>query len=273
MATKTKKKVLGVLPARLNSTRLPGKMLLDMLGKPLIVRTYEQAKKATLLDAVVVATDSPEIKAAVEAHGGRVLMTSAKPQNGTERVAEAAKRFKDFVPDIVLNIQGDEPLMPPSAIDLTASLLLKNSGAVMSTVATPFTRKEDLVQPGLVKVVLDRDGYALYFSRSPIPYARTEVPLGAYLNHLGLYGYTREFLARYVRLVPSPLEEAELLEQLRALQNGYRILVGIGAFERAEVNERHEFEKALKLLSTRLKKGKKPHAAPTRTRHASGKRR
>ena len=254
-----KKKVLGVLPARLNSTRLPGKMLLDMLGKPLIVRTYEQATQAKLLDAVVVATDSPEIKAAVEAHGGRVVMTSSKPSNGTERVAEAAKRFKDFVPDIVLNIQGDEPLMPPSAIDLTATLLLKNPKAPMSTVASPFVRKEDIGQPGLVKVVLDHEGYALYFSRAPIPYARTEVPASTYLNHLGLYGYTREFLARYVRLKPSALEEAELLEQLRALQNGYRIVVGIGSFERAEVNGRHEFEKALKLLAKKLKT--KPHSA------------
>lgn len=247
-----RKKVLGVIPARLNSTRLPGKMLLDMLGKPLIVRTYEQAKKAKLLDALVVATDSSEIEAAVRAFGGRVIRTSSRPENGTERVAEAARKFKDFKPDIVINIQGDEPLMPPEAIDHTAKLLLKND-AVMSTVATPFKNDADLAKPGLVKVALDCNGYALYFSRSTIPYARTTVPIGQYLNHLGLYGYTRDFLLQYVRLKPTPLEKAELLEQLRALENGYRIIVGIGEFERAEVNEMHEFKKALTIMRRQLK--------------------
>ena len=245
-------KILGIIPARLNSTRLPGKMLLDMWGKPLIVRTYEQAKKATLLDALVVATDSNEIQEAVTQYGGRVIRTSSRPENGTERVAEATKKFTDFVPDIVLNIQGDEPLMPPAAIDLTVTLLLKETDAVMSTVATSFKKASDIKKPGLVKVVCDASGRALYFSRSPIPYARAEVPTRQYLNHLGLYGYTRDFLARYVRLKPTPLERAELLEQLRALEHGYQILVGVGDFERAEVNEMHEFKKARALMKRRL---------------------
>lgn len=243
-----KPKILGIIPARLNSTRLPGKMLLDMLGKPLIVRTYEQAKKASMLDDVVVATDSKEIREAVESFGGKVLMTSSRPKTGSDRVAEAASKYKEFIPGIVLNIQGDEPLMPPAAINLTAELLIGEKRAVMSTVASPFKKGKDLAEPGLVKVVLDKAGYALYFSRSVIPYPRVPVPAGRYLNHIGIYGYTRAFLSTYVRLRQTPLELAESLEQLRALENGYEIKVGVGAFDRAEVNEPHEFKKALRIL-------------------------
>lgn len=236
-----KERILGILPARLNSTRLPGKMLVDIEGLPLIVRTYRQAVKAKILDAVVVATDSPEIKEAVEAYGGRVVMTSKKPKTGSDRVAEAAATFKDFTPAIVINIQGDEPLMPPAAIDMTARLLLGAKEAVMSTVATPFVKGQDVDEPGLVKVVLDRDGYALYFSRSRLPFPRT--PNSRYLNHLGIYGYRFAFLKKYVALKQTPLEKVELLEQLRALENGYRIKVGVGNFKRAEVNEPHELER------------------------------
>jgi 3-deoxy-manno-octulosonate cytidylyltransferase (CMP-KDO synthetase) len=247
-------KILGIIPARLNSTRLPGKMLLDMLGKPLIVRTYEQAKKAKMLDAVVVATDSLEIKEAVEAFGGKVLLTSNKPKTGSDRVAEAAEKFKEFTPDIVLNIQGDEPLMPPSAINKTAQLLIGEKRAVMSTVASRFIQESDLSEPGLVKVVTDKNGYALYFSRSVIPNPRVVTPIEHYYNHIGIYGYKRDFLKQYVKLKQTPLEIAESLEQLRALENGFEIIVGIGKFERAEVNEAHEFKKALAMLRAKAQR-------------------
>lgn len=243
----TKQKILGVIPARLNSTRLPGKMLIDIEGMPLIVRTYRQALQAKLLDAVVVATDSPEIREAVVAYGGRVIMTSKKPKTGSDRVAEAAKKFTDFKPSIVLNIQGDEPLMPPTAIDLTARLLLDDSKAPMSTVATPFTLGQDVDEPGLVKVVTDKEGYALYFSRSRLPYPRATTT-HTYLNHLGIYGYRFGMLQKFVTLRQTPLEKIELLEQLRALENGYRIKVGIGNFKRAEVNEPHELERAREMV-------------------------
>ncbi len=249
-----KAKIIGIIPARLNSTRLPRKMLLDMLGKPLIVRTFEAAKKATMLDAVVVATDSVEIKQAVESFGGRVVMTSIRPETGSDRVAEAARTFKDFKPDIVLNIQGDEPLMPVSAINLTAKLLIGEKRAVMSTVARPFPRASDIHEPGLVKVVLDSKGYALYFSRAVIPFPR--VPYTKYLNHLGIYGYTYAFLQTFTKLPQTPLEKAELLEQLRALEHGYDIKVGVGTFERAEVNELHEYKMALSMLKERLSRRK-----------------
>ena len=251
--TKKDKKILGVIPARLNSTRLPGKMLLDMLGKPLIVHTYLQAKKAYMLDDVVVATDSKEIEEAVISHGGKVIRTSSRPKTGSDRVAEAAAKFKGFKPDIVLNIQGDEPLMPASAINQTARLLINEKEAVMSTVATPFKNKKELTNPGLVKVACDKDGYALYFSRSIIPYEKTSYK--HFLNHLGIYGYKYDFLLKYTRMKQTPLEKAELLEQLRALENGYKIKVGVGVFERAEVNEPHEFKKALRMM--RAKKARK----------------
>jgi len=245
-----KNKILGILPARLESTRLPGKMLLDMFGTPIIVWTWKQAKKASMLDEVVVATDSIEIKEVVESYGGKVIMTSKKPKTGTDRVAEAASLFKEFSPSIVLNIQGDEPLMPPAAIDMTAKLLVGEKRAVMSTVATPFKKESDVKNPGLVKVVCDKEGYALYFSRSVIPHTRE--PYKSYLNHLGIYGYKREFLSVYAKLNQTPLEKSELLEQLRALENGYKIKVGIGDFNRAEVNEPHEFKKALRLMKSKL---------------------
>jgi 3-deoxy-manno-octulosonate cytidylyltransferase (CMP-KDO synthetase) len=201
-----------------------------------------------MLDAVVVATDSMEIKAAIESFGGRVVLTSSRPKTGSDRVAEAASKFKDFNPDIILNIQGDEPLMPQSAINMTAQLLINEKRAVMSTVATPFKRERDLAEPGLVKVVIDVNGYALYFSRSIIPHPRIPTPPDQYFNHIGIYAYKRAFLKTFIKLKQTKLEIAESLEQLRALENGYAIRVGIGAFERAEVNEMHEFKKALALM-------------------------
>jgi 3-deoxy-manno-octulosonate cytidylyltransferase (CMP-KDO synthetase) len=168
-----KPKILGIIPARLNSTRLPRKMLQDICGRPMIEWTYRQVKKAKILDALVVATDSEEIAEVVKHAGGRVLMTSSKPQTGTDRVAEAAARFTDFKPDIVLNIQGDEPLMPIAAITKTAQLLLDHKEDVMSTVARPYPKENPLEERGQVKVVLDMNGHALFFSRSQIPFDRT----------------------------------------------------------------------------------------------------
>lgn len=249
------KKILGVIPARLNSTRLPRKMLQDICGKPLIQWTYEQAKKSKILDVLVVATDSDEIADVILRAGGDVIRTSSKPRNGTERVAEAAKRFTQFKPDIVLNIQGDEPLMPIAAINMTARLLLQDTSAVMSTVARPFAKDADLSEPGQVKVVLDKDKNALYFSRSKMPYER--IPYNNFYNHLGIYGYTYEFLQKFVKFKQTPLEKAEILEQLRALENGYKIKVGIGKYERVEVNEPHELEEARRMMTKLLHKTKK----------------
>ena len=245
-----KQKVLGVIPARLASTRLKRKLLLTINGLPLITYTMKQVQKAKLLDAVIVATDSKEIARAVESYGGKAVMTSASIKTGSDRVAAAAKKFTAFIPDIVVNIQGDEPLIPEKAIDTVVKLLLKDSSAVMSTVATPLTDKRDLHDPGVVKVVCDGRGNALYFSRSLIPNPRA--PYHKYLKHIGLYAFRRKFLYTYVRLLQTELEKAELLEQLRALENGYSIKVGVGKFDRVEVNTKEEFERVKRIITQNL---------------------
>jgi len=243
---KRKERVLGVIPARLGSTRLKRKMLVEINGKPLVYYTWKKAKKAKRLDEVVIATDSKEIKDAAESFGALVVLTPASIKTGSERVAAATKRFKDFTPSIVVNIQGDEPMMPPKAIDTTVELLMKDKKALMSTVATPFTKREDLEDPGMVKVVLDKNDYALYFSRSIIPHERTEYT--KYLNHLGIYGFRRKFLDIYNALLQTPLDKAESLEQLRVLEHGHSIKVGVGNFRRVEVNTPHELDIARRLM-------------------------
>jgi len=241
-----KEQVLGVIPARLGSTRLHRKMLVEINGKPLVYYTWSKAKKAKKLDEVVIATDSKEIKEVAETFGARVVLTSASIKSGSQRVAAAAKLFKDFIPSIVVNIQGDEPMMPPKAIDTTVELLLNDAEAHMSTVATPFVTTEDLKDPGMVKVVLNKQNYALYFSRSIIPHQRTQYT--KYLNHLGIYGFRNEFLTVYNKLKQTPLDKAESLEQLRVLEHGYSIKVGVGNFRRVEVNTPHELEVARRLM-------------------------
>lgn len=236
-----KQKVLGVIPARIGSTRLARKMLVEIEGRPLVWHTWNQAKKAKQLDAVVVATDSAEIRDALVPYGAEVVMTSSTIKTGSDRVAKAASLFKEFKPDIVLNIQGDEPMMPVSAINKTASLLLENPKAVMSTVATHFTDAIDRDNPGFVKVVRTLKGEALYFSRSVIPYERERAGVEL-LWHIGIYGFRASFLRTYVALKQTPLEKTELLEQLRALENGYPILVGVGKYNRMEVNTPEELE-------------------------------
>lgn len=232
-------KVIGIIPARLNSTRLANKMLADINGQPLIQHTIQQVLQAQRLDQVVVATDSDDIMAAVAHSEAQAIKTSSEHTTGSDRVAEAARHFAQD-DDIILNIQGDEPMIPPEAIDHTAQLLLEDNQAVMSTVATPLREQHELDNPGIVKVVLDRYHNALYFSRSPLPFARSAYD--NYLKHIGLYGYRYQFLQTYIDLEQTPLEQAEKLEQLRALENGYNIKVGIGEYERTEVNTPEELE-------------------------------
>jgi 3-deoxy-manno-octulosonate cytidylyltransferase (CMP-KDO synthetase) len=240
-------KVLGVIPARLGSTRLKRKMLADIDGKPLVWHTWKQALKAKLVDHVVVATDSNEIRDALLPYGADVIMTPKNIQTGSDRVAEAVKRFKKFRPTIVLNIQGDEPLIPPKAIDMTVTLLKNNKSAVMSTVAAPIKEAHELNDPNIVKVALKRDGNALYFSRSCIPFKREKTVTPIY-KHFGLYGYRAKFLTLYVSMKRTPLELTENLEQLRVLENGFNVAVGIGNFEHVEVNTAQELEAAKRII-------------------------
>lgn len=220
-----------VIPARLGSTRLPEKMLLAETGKPLVQHTYESARRATRPAGVCVATDHPRIFEAVRAFGGEVYMTDPAATSGTDRVAEVARKMPDV--DIVVNVQGDEPEISPDAIDLVVRLLEENPAASMSTVCTPIRSRAQLDNPACVKVVFDRTGRAMYFSRSPIPHPRTwnDDLLRAnpphFYQHLGLYAYRREFLLRIAQTPPAAIEQVEMLEQLRVLDAGEPILVGV----------------------------------------------
>ena len=218
-----------VIPARYASTRLPGKPLLRQTGKYLVQHVYERACQAKRADRVVVATDDPRIVAAVESFGGDVVRTRRDHPSGTDRVAEVAAQLDA---DLILNLQGDEPLIDPKCLDLLFDLLSKNPHADMATLATPFQSLEQWQNTNCVKVVRDATGRALYFSRSPIPYVRDGKPdfslrPARFLLHVGLYAYRRPFLMRLAALPPEPLEQLEKLEQLRVLALGHSIQVGV----------------------------------------------
>lgn len=240
-------KVLGVIPARLKSTRLPEKLLKEIHGKPLIYHTWKRALMAKTLTHVLIATDSKVIFDLCAAFGADVMMTPSDIQCGSDRVAAAAKKFKKFKPDIVVNIQGDEPMMPKDAIDNCVKALIKDPVAVVSTPCTPFLEAADVASPNFVKAICDKKGNALYFSRAVIPYPRDEFK--GYFKHLGLYVFRADFLQKYVRLAQTPLELAEKLEQLRILENGYRIKLVKGNFRNMEVNTEEELERARKMMA------------------------
>lgn len=217
-------KTIAIIPARYASTRLPGKPLLTATGKTLIQHVVEAAQKATTLSGVVVATDDSRILDAVHAFGGQAVMTREDHRCGTDRLAQAAQILALADDDIVINIQGDEPDMPPQCIDLLANLMA-NADAPMATLATPISA-EAAADPNRVKVVLALNGKALYFSRARIPFDRDATGQAEYLLHLGIYAYRVAFLKHFTQLPPTPAEETEKLEQLRALEHGYDILVG-----------------------------------------------
>ena len=223
-----------VIPARYGSTRFPGKPLADLDGKPMVVRVAEQARRSGAAE-VLVATDHAGIAEAVERHGHRAIMTSARHASGTDRLAEVVARRRYPAAQIVVNVQGDEPLIDPALIRQVAADLARRPEAQMATACNPIRDAREFVNPSVVKVVLDDRGYALYFSRAPIPYARdafargiTRLPAGfpAY-RHLGIYAYRAGFLRRYAAIAPGGLERFEALEQLRALARGFRIAVAI----------------------------------------------
>jgi len=214
------KSVYCIIPARYHSTRLPGKPLADIAGKPMVQRVYEQALKAKLPQKVIVATDHEDIFAAVKDFGGEVVMTSPEHPTGTDRLAEVAAKYSEA--EIIINIQGDEPEIDPQVIDRLIEPFLKSEDLPMATVITPMA-VDEMEQPGCVKVVVDQQGKALYFSRSLIPYLRSGERLVPVYKHIGIYGYRRDFLLKFAKLSPTPLEQMESLEQLRALEYGYGI--------------------------------------------------
>jgi 3-deoxy-manno-octulosonate cytidylyltransferase (CMP-KDO synthetase) len=218
-------KVVAILPARYGSTRFPGKPLVDIAGKPMIQHVYERTAQTRSINRVIVATDDERIRAAVESFGGEVQMTRDDHPSGTDRLAEVAGRIEA---DLIVNVQGDEPLIDPVMIEAAVTPLLADPSILMGTLMSRIEDFEECTNPNVVKVVSDRAGFALYFSRASIPYGRdltqNVVPSPSF-KHIGLYVYQRDFLLQYPTLPETPLERLEKLEQLRALEHGHRIRI------------------------------------------------
>jgi 3-deoxy-manno-octulosonate cytidylyltransferase (CMP-KDO synthetase) len=234
-------KVAAVIPARIGSSRFPGKPLALICGKPMIQHVYENATACSLIERVVVAADDPAVQQAVQAFGGEVAMTSSDHQTGTDRVAEVAQTLDA---GIIVNIQGDEPLLPPDAIADAIRPLLQDERIVMSTLKTALRPEDDPRDPNIVKVTTDAHGLALYFSRAPIPFQRDDGPCSQMYRHIGLYVFRRNFLFDYTKLPQTPLELAESLEQLRALEHGYSIFVSETRYYPLGVDAPSDIERA-----------------------------
>lgn len=234
--------VVAVIPARYGSTRLPAKALADIDGVPMVVRVWRQVSMAHSIERVIVATDDERIAAPVRAAGGEAMMTSPTHQSGTDRIAEVAGKVHA---DIYINVQGDQPFTDPRDLDAVAAPMLSDASIDMATLATPIADLEEFRNPAKVKVVCDASGNALYFSRSPIPHGRDieGVPPGA-LRHIGIYAYRRDFLLRFASLAPGTLEQLEKLEQLRALENGYRIRVVASVSPSLEIDTAEDLARA-----------------------------
>lgn len=245
---------IGIIPARYGSTRFEGKVLADLGGKPVIQHVYERAKQAKLLDDLIVACDDERVKNAVVKFGAKAVMTSADQPTGTDRLTEVANPLDVKV---VVNIQGDEPFVQPTMIDqIVLALLNNNSKAVMATVIKRIEDEKELYDPNCVKVIVDKDGNAMYFSRNFIPFVRDREALGprsiveaiTFYKHIGLYGYTKDFLFTFKNLPKSRLEEAEKLEQLRALEHGYKIKTIVTKFDTVGIDTPEDLARAKELL-------------------------
>ncbi len=253
-------KISAVIPARYGSTRFEGKPLADILGKPMIQYVYEGVQQSKLINEVIIATDDQRIAEAVESFGGKVVMTSPTHFSGTDRVAEVARKLKS---EIIVNVQGDEPLIKGNIIDRAIRPLLIDETLHMSTLMTRIEEVRDWLNPHIVKVVVDQKDLALYFSRSPIPFPRdlhigqleshpfgTERPLPKRVfKHIGVYVFRRKFLLLFSKMKPTPLEKLEKLEQLRALENGYRIKATPVSYEPMCVDTPEDLQKVITYLS------------------------
>ena len=248
-------KVIAVIPARYESTRLPGKPLLKIQGSTIVQMVYERASDAELLDDVIVATDDQRIYDHVLSIGGKVVMTGKEHQTGTDRIAEVVRKMDA---DVVVNVQGDEPLITPAVIESILPPFSEDEAVQMSTICTPITETEELFNPNVVKVVTDRMGNAIYFSRCPIPYFKspgmperfTVKPemLGNWRRHVGLYAYRRAFLLQFSRMAPGSLEMMEGLEQLRALEHGARIRVVESSYKGVGIDTHDDYMKLKQYL-------------------------
>ena len=233
-----KAKVVGVIPARFASARMPGKPLKSVRGKSLIQRIYQQASKSILIDKLLVATDDRRIRDAVFGFGGEVVLTSPEHKSGSDRVAQAIKGLDG---ELVLNIQCDQPFLNPKMLDQLVSYMLKNRKIYMTTLAQKINHNKDLSDPNVVKVVMDKNGFALYFSRSTLPYSKAKNRI--FYKHIGIYGFNRNFLKKFAELKQTPLEKIEKLEQLRVLENGYKLKVLVSKYDSISVDSPSQLKK------------------------------
>lgn len=238
-----------IIPARYGSSRLEGKPLIEVNGKPIIQWVYEKAQQAKLADMIIVATDDERIFNAVKAFGGDVEMTSASHKCGSDRIREVAERHPEI--SYIVNLQGDEPLIKPESIDAVARNVQEDDNADISTLIRVLTDEEEINNPNLVKCVIDNNGYALYFSRSKIPYERNS-GIATFYGHLGIYGYKREALMKMTSLPQTPLERIESLEQLRALENGMKIKTSVVDFVPVGIDTKEDLEKFKEIISQKL---------------------
>ncbi len=238
-----------IIPARYGSSRLEGKPLLTVAGKPVIQWVYEKAAKAKLADMIIVATDDKRIYDAVVAFGGVAEMTSVNHKCGSDRIREVVDRHPEI--SYIVNLQGDEPLIEPSAIDEVARNVKEDANADISTLVRVLKDEDEINNPNLVKCVRDKNGFALYFSRSKIPYERNTIS-GEFYGHLGIYGYKREALIKMTSLEQTPLEKTESLEQLRALENGMKIKTSVVDFVPVGIDTAQDLERFKAIISRKL---------------------
>lgn len=248
--------IIGIIPARYASTRLPAKPLVDLCGKPMIQHVYERASQATLLTKVLVATDDKRIVDIVQSFGGEAVMTPASLRSGTDRVAFVARNLPQA--DIVVNVQGDEPLIAPQMIDQAVRPLAQDKTVRVGTLVKQISSADDITNPGIVKVVLDLNGNGIYFSRSPIPYLRDGASIDqwhrqhTFFKHIGLYVFRKDFLLEYASWQESSLEQTEKLEQLRILEHGYSIKTAVTEYDSIPVDTADDAERVRQILQKNM---------------------
>jgi 3-deoxy-manno-octulosonate cytidylyltransferase (CMP-KDO synthetase) len=245
-----KRDIVCIIPSRYESSRFPGKPLADLCGKPMIQHVYERVAKAQAVPYVAVATDDERIFTAVKKFGGNVVMTSATHRSGTDRISEAVKSLNLYADAIVVNIQGDQPVFEPVQVDEVIQPLIDDPTVVMSTLIYKIILDEEISHPHAVKVVFDSENNALYFSRATIPYVRDKKLKTDYYKHHGIYAYRRDFLDTFTKLPEGKLEKFEALEQLRALEYGYKIKVVITPYDSVEVDNQQELDRVRRILMT-----------------------
>lgn len=241
-------KVTAIIPCRYESRRFPGKPLANICSKTMIQRVYEQAEKSDLVDAVYVATDSDEIFASLQDLGDNVLMTSSTCRSGTDRVAEAARMLALGKNDVIINIQGDQPVLQPECLNDLVQPFFSIPGLEMGTLAYAIHDEKEISDPNNVKVIFDEDGFAIYFSRAKIPFDRDNADNVQYYKHIGIYAYSFSFLQEFSKLPQSRLENIERLEQLRVLERGHKIHVAVTAYDSPSVDDPADITKIIEML-------------------------